>query len=192
MNSKKVNDETQATLIRARGFSRLSPWFAFGHAFSQVSGYTIEVNQNDHLWRTDENASPHFKLISENVKGESIGSNTGTVAVGVSVTGSIEADVREYIAKVRGVDALLFLRPENELGVNCLQSGGDVVALCQQFKTLTREFVRDRKATKLLLFYFGPLSGSCFIGHQLNAICKEVQIMEKLSGEGYMESFILS
>ncbi len=189
---KKVNDQTRATLIRARGFSRLSPWFAFGFTFSQVSGYTIEVNQNDRLWRTDANASPNFKLTSENGKGESFDSNSEAVAVGLSVTGSIEADVREYITKLGNVKALLLLRPENKLGTDCLQTAGDVVALTQQFKVMTREFVRERKATRLLLFYFGPLSGACFIGHQLNAICKDVQIMEKLTGEGYIESFILS
>ncbi len=189
---KKVNDETRATLIRARGFSRLSPWFSFGHTFSQVSGYTIEVNQNDRLWKTDEKANSNFKLISQNDQGETLGSSTGTVAVGISVTGSIEADVREYLAKEGNVDALLLLRPESELGANCFQTGGDVVALCQQFKVMTRDFVRERKAEKLLLFYFGPLSGACFIGHQLNAICKKIQIMEKLAGEGYVESFILS
>lgn len=189
---KKVNEQTRATLIRARGFSRLSPWFAFGHTFSQVSGYTIEVKQNDNLWRTDAKANPDFKLISENAKGELFASNSETVAIGLSVTGSIEADVREYIANLKDVNALLLLRPENKLGADCLQTAGDVVALTQQFKAMAREFIRERKATKLLLFYFGPLSGACFIGHQLNAVCKNIQIMEKLTGEGYIESFVLS
>jgi hypothetical protein len=188
---KKVNDETRATLIKARGFSRLSAWFSFGHTFSQVSGYTIEVNQNNRLWRTDDKAHSNFKLISQNGNGETLGSVTGTAAVGISITGSIEADVRDYIAREGNVGALLLLRPESELGAGCLQSAGDVVALCQQFKTLTRDFVRNMKAEKLLLFYFGPLSGACFIGHQLNAICKEIQIMEKLADEGYVKSFSL-
>jgi hypothetical protein len=188
----KLNDETQATLVRARGLSRLSPWFAFGYTFSQVSGYSIEVNQNDRLWSTNEMPNTNFKLVSENATEEKFDSNTGTVAVGISVTGSIEDDVKEYILKSRDVDALLFLRPEKELGANCFQSAGDVVAFAQQFKSSTREFVRERKATKLLLFYFGPFSGACFIGHQLNAVCKEVQIMEKLTGEGYTESFLLA
>lgn len=189
---KKVSDETKATLIRARGFSRLSPWFAFGYTFSGVSGYTIEVDQNGKLWRTDETPTSSFKLVRENGKGEVFATNTGTVAVGLSLSGSIVDDVKEYISKEAGIDAVLFLRPENELGPTALQRGGDVVALTRQFKTIVRDFVRERKASKLMLFYFGPLSGACFIGHQLNAICQEVQIMEKLSGAGYIKSFLLS
>jgi hypothetical protein len=189
---QKVNDETQATLIRARGLSRLSPWFAFGHTFSGVAGYSIEVDQNGALWRTDEKANPDFKLISENNTGDALGSNTGTVAIGLSVTGPVGPDLRDHVTKTGGVDALLLLRPEGNLGVGALKSGGDVVAMCQQFKPMAREFVRQNKATKLRLYYFGPLSGACFIGHQLNAICKEVQIMEKLAGEGYFNSFLLT
>ena len=53
-----------------------------------------------------------------------------------------------------------------------------------------RNFVNRNKAEKLLLFYFGPLSGACFIGHQLNAVCKEIQIMENTSNT-YFPSFLL-
>jgi hypothetical protein len=189
---RKVNDETRATLIRARGFSRLSPWFAFGYTFSGVSGYTIEVKQGDVLWRTDDNPNADFNLISANGKGEDFDSTTGTVAVGLSVTGEVEADVRDHITRIGGVDALLLLRPDRELGQGCLRSGGDAVALTQQFKKLTREFAKEKRAQKLLLYYFGPLSGACFMGHQLNAICKQVQIMENIVGEGYVNSFLLS
>lgn len=188
---KKVNDETQATLIRARGLARLSPWFAFGHTFSQVAGYAIEVNQNGALWKTDANPNPDFKLASENGTGEAFGGNTGTVAVGVSVTGPIGNDVHSYISESGGIDALLLLRPEVEPGNSALQSAGDVAALAHQFKSLVREFVKANKAKKLLIFYFGPMSGACFIGHQLNAICPEIQIMEKLTGEGYVPAFLL-
>jgi hypothetical protein len=188
---RQVNDETQATLIRARGFSRLSPWFAFGHAFARVSGYTIEVNQSGALWRTDERPTPGFKLVAENGVGETLASGFGVVAIGLSVSGAIAADVREHVAQTGGVDSLLILRPEAGTGSSAIQNAGDVVAMSEQFKDLARAFVREHKARRLLLYYFGPLSGACFIGHQLNAICNEVQIMEKLAGEGYVESFLL-
>jgi hypothetical protein len=188
---KQVNEETQATLIRARGFARLSPWFAFGYTFSQVSGYTIEVNQNNKLWRTNESSNPDFKVISENGAGETFGTNTGTVAVGVSVTGEIGSDVREYISKAGGVDALLLLRPECQLGPDALRSSGDVVALTEQFKVQVQAFIKANKAKRLLLFYYGPMSGACFIGHRLNNVCRQVQIMENLPGDGYIESFLI-
>jgi hypothetical protein len=53
-----------------------------------------------------------------------------------------------------------------------------------------RSFTKRWGATRLLLYYFGPLSGACFIGHQLNAICREVQIMEDQQ-PGYAPAFLL-
>lgn len=186
-----INESIAPTLIRARGFARLSPWFAFGHTFSEVSGYTIEISQQDKLWRTDEAPNLGFKMISENGDGEIIGRGNKVVAVGISVTGSLKNDVIKYIEVNGGIDALLLLRPESDLGPACFQTAGDVTAFARQVKSVTRDFVKTNQAEKLLLFYFGPLSGACFIGHQLNAICKEIQIMENIPG-GYNESFSLS
>jgi len=187
----KINSTIAPRLIRARGFARLSAWFAFGHAFSDVSGYIVEVSQQDKLWRTDESPNSGFKVISENGDGEIIDTGNKVVAIGISVTGSLVTDVRKYLLGNSGVDALLLLRPETDLGQDCFQAAGDVAAFARQVKSKIREFVKVHQAEKVLLFYFGPLSGACFIGHQLNAICKEIQIMENVAG-GYMESFSLS
>lgn len=186
-----INNSIAPTLIRARGFARLSPWFAFGHTFSEVSGYTIEVNQQDKLWRSDEAPSSSFKVVSENGDGEIIDKGHKVVAVGISVTGPLQNDARKYIAATGGVDALLLLRPDTDLGPGCFRTAGDVTAFVKQAKSKMRDFVKANQANKILLFYFGPLSGACFMGHQLNAICKEVQIMENAPG-GYTESFLLS
>ena len=53
-----------------------------------------------------------------------------------------------------------------------------------------RDFVSRWKAKRLLLYYFGPLAGACFIGHRMNAVCREVQIMESQQ-PGYEPSFLL-
>jgi len=37
-----------------------------------------------------------------------------------------------------------------------------------------RAFVKQRGATRLLLFYWGVLAGAVFIGHRLNAVCREI------------------
>jgi len=57
-------------------------------------------------------------------------------------------------------------------------------------KKLIQPFVKRWSATKLLLYYFGPLSGAAFIGHQLNAVCREILIMENQQ-PGYAPSFLL-
>jgi hypothetical protein len=188
---ERINTDLTPTLIRARGFSRLSPWFAFGHTFSEVAGYTIEISQQGKLWRTDEAPSPEMVVTAENDPGELLAQANKVVAVGISVTGAIDNAVRDYIETNGGVDAVLLLRPTSAFGPTCFQTGGDVTAFCQQVKTLIRDFVRRHDAERLLIFYFGPLSGACFLGHQLNAICMEIQIMEHIHGTGYEPSFLL-
>lgn len=187
---EQINSEVTPTLIRARGFARLSPWFAFGYTFSEVAGYAIEVNQQDKLWRTDEVPDDNFKVISENGEGEILSKENKVVAVGISITGSLEADVRNHINLHGGVDALLLLRPAADLGPGCFQSAGHVTAFSKQVKIHIRAFVKAHQADKLMLFYFGPLSGACFLGHRLNAVCNKIQIMESNPDGGYSESFI--
>jgi hypothetical protein len=191
----RVDNETSCRLIKARGLARLSPWFAFGHTFSEVARYTIEVDQQGQLWRTDACASEDFKLVTSNIafpEGEVLDEEGDVVAVGLSVTNSLDEDVRKYLqGSQEKVAALLLLRPERELGRECLSSAGDVVALADGFKVHTRAFVKHWNARKLLLFYYGPLSGACFIGHRLNAVCKEIQIMEDQQ-PGYAPSFLIS
>jgi hypothetical protein len=116
-----------------------------------------------------------------------------TVACGISVTGSLEDDVRRHLADYGDctVSALLLIQPDRDLGRGVLETGSDVVALARGVKDLLRPFVKRWSATRLLLYYFGPLSGACFIGHQLNAVCREVQIMEDQQ-PGYAPAFLLS
>ena len=192
-----INEETEYRLIRARGLARLSAWFAFGHCFSDVARYKIEVDQlnNGTLWRTDARATPDFQVIAscnEHLPdGEILDGEGDTVAVGISVTGLIDGDVRTYLSqRTEKAASLLLLRPDRDLGRECLQSAGDAVAFADRVKELTRAFVKRWKATRLLLFYYGPWSGACFLGHRLNAVCREIQIMEDQQ-PGYAPSFVL-
>jgi hypothetical protein len=188
----KVNRETSCRLIRARGQARLSAWLAFGHAFSQVNRYTIEVDQFGKHWRTDAEASPDFTVTVNAPDGEKVDGEGPTVAVGISVTGDLTEDVRKDLARRKErVAALLLIRPERELGKECLRGAGDAVALAAGVKKLSQAFAKRWGATKLLLYYFGPLGGAAFIGHQLNAVCREIQIMENQQ-PGYAPSFLLS
>lgn len=191
----KINEETECRLVRARGLARLSAWFALGFTFSEVARYTIEVDQNNKLWRTDATPSDDFRVQIDDTAatdGEPIDGDSKTVAVGVSVTGPLNEDVRKYLSgRKEKIAALLLLRPKRELGRECLRGDGDAVALADGVKSLTRTFVKKWSAEKLLLFYFGPLSGACFIGHRFNAVCREIQVMEDQQ-PGYSPSFLLS
>lgn len=187
-----INSGTACRLVRARGLARLSAWFAFGFTFSEVNRYTIEVDQQGEHWRTDATPSPDFSLVpAVAAAGEVIDGEGTTVAVGISVTGSLADDVRHHLEHRREkVASLLLIQPNRELGHNCLRGAGDAVALAISVKSVMRDFAKDWRATRLLLYYFGPLAGACFIGHRLNAVCREVQIMENQQ-PGYEPSFLL-
>ena len=83
---------------------------------------------------------------------------------------------------------MLFVRPTRNLDRHCLRDAGDAVALADGVKTVMRDFVKRHGAKRVLLYYLGPISGACFIGHRLNAVCREVQVME-WSDPNYVPSF---
>jgi hypothetical protein len=185
----------ESRLIRARGFARLSAWFGFGHVFSRVGGYTIEVQQReDELWRSDEAPDPTLKIMVEReIDLQSDAPPTSAkiqVACGISITGDLSQDVLADLAGRNRTEAVLFLRPHGGVSMNAFGHAGDVVAFVDDAKRLIREFVKLRSADQLLLYYFGPLSGACFLGQQLNAICKSIVIMEDQQ-PGYAETFHL-
>jgi hypothetical protein len=185
---EKVNTEINPRLIRARGLSRLSAWFAFGRVFSRVSGYEIEVQQGGALWRSDASPSPKFEIDTERT--DSITGSAKSLAVGISVTGSLDADVSRYLASHSFDGAVLLIRPKTGPSRHVFHDAGDVVAFAMNAKSAIRQCVDQTRASEILLFYFGPLCGACFLGHDLNALGANVTIMEDQS-PGYAASFRL-
>jgi hypothetical protein len=192
---KLINGNTSCRFVRVRGLARLSAWFAFGYVFSEVNRYTLEVDQHGALWRSDVTPSTDLRLVTCDQRypeGERVDGEGTTVAVGISVSGLLDADVTKHLAsRSEKVVALLLLRPDRELNRFCLRGAADAVALADAVKTTVREFVKRWEAQRLLLYYFGPLSGACFIGHRLNAVCREIVIMEDQQ-PGYAPSFVLT
>jgi hypothetical protein len=185
----QLNASSSTRLIRVRGLARLSAWFAFGHTFSEVARYTLEVDQQGRLWRTDE--APSDFAIVEHGREDVAGGDPDAVAVGISITGALEDDVRDHLARAPIAAAALFLRPARDLGPACFRSGGDVAAFARATKERLRAFVKEHHARRLVLYYFGPLSGACFLGHRLNAVAPEIQIMEDQQ-PGYAPAFVLT
>ena len=81
-----------------------------------------------------------------------------TVAVGISITGALDADVEAYVTDTRSASKILFLHPNRELGRTVFTSAGDVVGFARTAKERMRAFVKEHQATRLVVFYFGPLS----------------------------------
>lgn len=187
---RRLREEGSTTrLVRARGLARLSAWMAFGFVFSDVARYVLEVDQQGELWRTD--AAPSGLAVVETRRCQVTRGDAGAVAVGISVTGSLEEAVRAHVRESRAASAVLFLRPDRELGRGCFTSAGDVVAFARTAKARMQAFARARGARRVVLYYFGPLSGACFLGHQMNAVAREIQVMEDQQ-PGYAPSFLLT
>lgn len=191
---QRINTTMTTRLLRVRGKARLSAWTAFGSVFSQVNGYTLEVDQNGQTWSTANVPAPDFRVIVSNAQDEPLTDQGDTVAVGVSISGNLDEDVRRDMQQHgTGVRALLLLKPERGLGPACLRDGADAMALATQVKSLMRDFAKKHEARRMLLYYFGPLGGACFLGHQLNAVCPQIQVMERIGepGREYVSSFTL-
>ena len=188
-----INRVTDCKLIRVYGPARISCWFAFGFVFRDVSHYILDVEQDQTSWRTDAEASKDFPLNITSAQGSPYGEvldeGNDVVAIGISVFGSLDEHVRKYLAKSQEkVGTLLLISPQTI--DQKLQKAGDVVALAQQIKRAAQTLIDYRNATKILIFYRGPASGACFIGHQLNAMNAQIQIMEDMQ-PGYAPSFLL-
>ncbi len=194
--ASKVRRATDCRFLRVRGKARNSCWLAFGFVFSEVAGYTLEVGQAPGVfWRTDAQASKDFSLKITSENGSPYGEvlherESKTVAIGISINGQLDNDVRKYLIERQEekIAALLLLTKTDT--AQKIQSAGEIVALAEIVKMHAREFVKHWDAHKLLIFYMGPSSGACFIGHQLNAMGTEIQIMEG-QDPGYAPSFLL-
>jgi hypothetical protein len=159
---ERINRETSAQLIRARGLSRLSAWFAFGNVFSRVAGYEIEIQQGISLWRTDARPSPDFKLTPSRTP--EVPKSASGLAVGLSVTGSLVPDMRTYLSSISFDGGVLELEPAQGSSRDVFRSAGDVAAFAVESKKAIRQWLGATGAVEVMLFYFGPLSGACFLG----------------------------
>jgi hypothetical protein len=178
-------------LVRVYGRARLSAWVAFGYVFAEVANYTLEIEYKGDFWRTDAPKSSDFSLVSTNDNGSGRGQmldGTGsTVAVGISVNRLIDQQVNDYFKdRSEPIAALLLLKTELEY----LRNVGDAIALAELSKRHIGSFTDTWNAQRLLFFYAGPASAACIIGHRLNAVRGEIQLMEHMN-PGYAPSFLL-
>jgi hypothetical protein len=153
-----------------------------------VNGYVIQVLQGPALWRTDAVPSADFTLRATPIRGPGV--RATALAVGLNVTGSLTADMERYLEDHAFTGGILSLEPARGPSRDVFRGAGDVVAFANEAKRAIRQWVDETGATEILLFYFGPLSGASFLGHDLNAIGARVTVMEDQS-PGYAESFRL-
>jgi hypothetical protein len=185
----KISRDTGCRLLRVRGKARLSAWFAIGHVFSPVAGWTLEVEQGGNRWRNDTPIAEDIAAVVQPL--EVRGVDSETLAVGVSVTGDLSGDVRAYLAKSgEPAGTLLLIGINRTMDRAALRSAADATALASHVRAAIRDAL-GRRARRVLLFYFGPLAGAAFLGAALNAVAGEVLLFEDQE-PGYAPSFLLS
>ena len=194
----RIKEETPERLIRARGAARLAPWIAFGATFSEVAGYTIELEQRlaggrVERWRSDAPAATDFALEEEfpDLAAMARSGRADVLAVGVAVTDDLYIDLVRALQDQGLASRLLLLRPRGGTSPSALRHAGDATALAEQTKRAIRRAVRDAGVHRVELYYCGPISGACFLGHRLNAVAREVIVMEDQQ-PGYLPTFVLS
>lgn len=178
-------------LVRIQGLARLSAWLAVGYTFPEVARYSLEVQQGTEVWCSSAAPAGDFRMEPRESSEVPNDENAEDIAVGISVTGSLEEDAIRYLKRQGiGVKALYCLKPERGVGRDALRSERDAVVFARQCKEHIQAWSRAREAKVVHLFYFGPLSGAAFLGHLLNAIGAAVQVYED-QAPGYAPSFLL-
>ena len=127
------------------------------------------MDQQGQFWQSNAQPNADFVLSSNGPDGDAFDADGETVAVVISVSGDLAGDFYRHLEhRTHKIKSILFARPTRNLDRHCLRDAGDAVALADGVKTLMREFAKRHGATRVLLYYLGPLSGACFIGHRLN------------------------
>ncbi len=185
---ERIKTQTAARLIRLRGAARLAPWIALGNAFPEVGGYVLEVDQRGARWRTDATPSASFQLVETPAADQTPGGPSDVVAVGLSITDGVGNDVAAFLAANPIAGHVRVFAPRGGPSSSALGSAADASAFAQQAQRLVRDAVRTAGARRVLLFYCGPATGACFLGHWLNSVAGEIVIIEHQQ-PGYAPTF---
>jgi hypothetical protein len=172
----RINREAKARLLRLRGKSRLSPWFAVGYAFRETTGWVLETEQYGTLWRTNQ-APSGINLIRTD---QSLGGPSTGVAVVVSITGDAGPAVLRHLEVTEShVSRLIHISVEHPSN-RAITGGGDLTAVAAAVRNAILTLYP--RPSDVSLFYWGPATGGVFIGHALNGIAPRVHLFEEEFG----------
>ena len=169
--------------VMVRGYMRLAPWFMCGVELPDTRQHQVACKQKGQLW-SSEIAPAAFEL-ADTVVDLSQGPD---LAVGLSVTNAITADVVSYCKQVnlpaaRYVD----LSPQGGVGPLSLPNAAAAVGWARAARDEIRAAVRDSRARRVHLFMSAPAGAALLLGHIWNRVGTTV-VYEDLS-PGYASTF---
>jgi hypothetical protein len=169
--------------IMVRGYMRLAPWFMCGVELPDTRQHQVACKQRGQLW-SSEIAPAEFKLADTAVDL----SQGPDLAVGLSVTNAITADVVSYCKQVnlpaaRYVD----LSPQGGIGPLSIPDAAAAVGWAHAAREGIRAAVRESGARRVHLFMSAPAGAALLLGHIWNRVGTTV-IYEDLN-PGYAPTF---
>lgn len=169
--------------VMIRGYMRLAPWFMCGVELPDTRQHQVACKQKGQLW-SSEIAPAAFKL-AETVVDLSQGPD---LAVGLSVTNAITADVVSYCKQVNLPTArYVDLSPQGGVGPLSLPDAAAAVGWAHAAREGVRAAVRDSGARRVHLFMSAPAGAALLLGHIWNRVGTTV-VYEDLN-PGYVSTF---
>lgn len=170
--------------IYLSGNRRLSASVAIGSIFSSVSGFIIEMETKDGLWKTNSYptvSTQDYSWMCDFRGGDSI----GETAVGIGIRKDIVAEVERFLQSVNFCGSRLYLT-----GWPALMSDDHANQAVDRAKEKILGVVARTKAKRMLLFIAGPAQFAVFLGHRLNATCT-IQCYERKEANVYAPTCLI-
>lgn len=169
--------------VMVRGYMRLAAWFMCGVELPDTRQHQVACKQKGQLW-SSEVPPTAFKLANAAVAL----SQGPDLAVGLSVTNGITADVVAYCKQVNlPVARYVDLSPQAGLGPLSLPDAGAAVGWAHATRESIRAAVRDTGARRIHLFMSAPAGAALLLGHIWNRVGTTI-VYEDLS-PGYFSTF---
>lgn len=169
--------------VMVRGHMRLAPWFMCGVELPDTRQHRIACKQRGQLWSSE--IAPLACTLAETIIDLSQGPD---LAVGLSVTNDITADVVSYCKQVNLPAArYLDLSPQGGVGPLSLPDAAAAVGWAQAAREGVRAAVRDLGARRVHLFLSAPAGAALLLGHIWNRVGTTI-VYEDLN-PGYVSTF---
>ena len=171
--------------IHLSGHRRLSASIAIGCVFSAVSGFVIQMEIKEGIWRSNDHPqadTPDY-LWEQELHGDE---STSEMAIGISIKRNIANEVEQYLETTGFNGSRLYLFSDN-----AVLSAAHANRAVEKAKQMIDVSVNAVGARKIHLFIAVPAQFGLFLGHRLNAM-GEIQCYEYQNTNVYVPTCLIS
>lgn len=191
---KELLANTTARHIIFRGKCCLSTGLALGMVFPETGGWSFEIIQpgQPQAWKSNESKITDYKIKHEILDSAGLGipvSETESAVV-FNVTGTAQEEVVQFL-KNSGIalKKILLIQPENSPGSFSIQNNAEAVSVAVVSKDAIKSMLVNHTATKIHLFFYGPMALALFLGQKLTSV-GNIQLYE-YQQPGYKSSCLI-